>query len=1002
MVSDFRPRESYQFFLQEAVELLQSLEQGLLEIRGDHSTQKIHNLMRTAHSIKGGAACVGLNHIKKIAHDLENAFKILYQDGVEIDFELEELLLQAYDRLKSPLLAEIHTGATEPEDAIAKAEPVLQELAAKLKAQSNQKRIRDFPFAREIDQGIDRLSVILSSPDETDILEALKAQFTIFRSLAELSGIADFLTIANSTLEQLENHPESVISIGEKALADFRAAYQVVTKIQKTNSDPVRETEKVSSFVLHSPTSTSLHNSPRNVAEGTIDQRSEQKPQELEEACGEITSPPCDLREDTSGDPAREEPTRGKGVNRVNPSSRSEGTPLGSPIQDVHVSASYSDSQVVESSSEKIPTTTNNQTTDNQTFTDAKTTKDQLIPENGQKLPSLALGIRMDASRLELLHNLVGELVTEDNRFLLQNQQNGETLASLNQWCNRFKQLSQNLKRWADRLPNDGWQSERVINEALSRNNSNTQYLKTSLQTILEELAQLGEGLQDLAFLEQGFEKIRKTRQKTVKKIQNNLLQASMLPIGEVLGQFPRTVRDIAIRNNKQVKLELQGEKTLIDKAILEKLYDPLVHLVRNAIAHGIETPATRLNLNKPSQGKVAIAVCHQGNHTYIEVKDDGRGIDWQKIRESLVNKNILSVTEARNLPKSRLSEFLFDSGFSTANTVSTLAGRGMGLSAVKQQIQSLKGTINVKSKLNVGTTFIIRLPLTLTIVKLLVFSIAGNLLAIPVDSLVSIVLADKQDIQQEGDKQYYQWQGQQVTICPEALLSSYRYPRTVDPSKPLCGKDWQDSHKIPLLLLSNGTEIVALRIEQILMEQDLVIKPFERAIAPPASLIGCTVLGDGRLIPVLNSVAVVDKWLQFSEGNIFLPPALNIPTLPTILVVDDSLTIRQTLSTTLRKAGYRVIQCRDGIEGVEKLKREEHIQAVISDIEMPRMNGLEFLSRTRQLRGTSLPVIMLTSRISSKYRQLAQNLGATRYLTKPFVDRELLDALEECLGRVG
>ncbi|MDJ0574775.1 MAG: hybrid sensor histidine kinase/response regulator [Xenococcaceae cyanobacterium MO_234.B1] len=985
MVSDFRPRESYQFFLQEAVELLQSLEQGLLEIREDHSTQKIHNLMRTAHSIKGGAACVGLNHIKKIAHDLENAFKILYQDGVEIDFELEELLLQAYDRLKSPLLAEIHQGAIEPEDAIAKAEPVLQELAAKLKAQSNKKRIRDFPFAREISQGIDRLSVILSSPDETDILEALKAQFTIFRSLAELSGIADFLTIANATLEQLENHPESVISIGEKALADFHAAYQVVTKIQKTHSDPVSETEKVSSFVLHSATSNSLHNSPRNVAEGIIDRQSDQEPQELEEACSEASSPLSDLLEDRSSD-----------------RSRSEGTPLISPIQEVRVSASYSNSQVVESSSGKIPTTTNNQTTDNQTFTDAKTTKDQLIPENGQKLPSLALGIRINASRLELLHNLVGELVTEDNRFLLQNQQNGETLASLNQWYNRFKQLSQNLKRWADRLPNDGWQSELVINEALFRNNSNTQYLKASLQNILEELAQLGEGLQDLAFLEQSFEKIRKNRQKTAKKIQNNLLQASMLPIGELLCQFPRTVRDMAIRNNKQVKLELQGKKTLIDKAILEKLYDPLVHLLRNAIAHGIETPEIRHSLNKPPQGKVVISVCHQGNHTYIEVKDDGRGIDWQKIRESLINKNILSVTEARNLPKSRLSEFLFDSGFSTANKVSTLAGRGMGLSAVKQQIQSLKGTITVKSKLNVGTTFIIRLPLTLTIVKLLVFSIAGNLLAIPVDSLASIVLADKKDIQREADQKYYQWQGQQVTICPETLLSSYRYPRTVDPSKPLCGKDWQDSHKIPLLLLSNGTEIVALRIEQILMEQDLVIKPFEQAIAPPASLIGCTLLGDGRLIPVLNSVAVVDKWLQFSEGNIFLPPALNLPTLPTILVVDDSLTIRQTLSTTLRKAGYRVIQCRDGIEGVEKLKREEYIQAVISDIEMPRMNGLEFLSRTRQLRGTSLPVIMLTSRISNKYRQIAQNLGATRYLTKPFVDRELLDALEECLGRVG
>ena len=447
MVSDFRPRESYQFFLQEAVELLQSLEQGLLELRDDHSTQKIHNLMRTAHSIKGGAACVGLNHIKKIAHDLENAFKILYQDGIKIDFELEELLLQAYDRLKSPLMAEIHTGETDPEATIAKAQPVLQELQAKLKAQSSYKKITDFPFAREIDQGLDRLSLILSSPDETDILEALKVQFTIFRGLAEVSGVADFLTIADSTLEKLDKYPDSVITIGENALAQFRATYEAITKIQKTNFDSQSKEKTTSSLVLHSELSSSLSNKPEP----------EKVPEDI------------------------------------------------------------IDSQIIKSTLDKITTTTNHQNTDYKTFADYKSTRDQLIAD-GPQLPSLALGIRMDPSRLELLHNLVGELVTQDNRFLLQNQQNGETLASLSQWYNRFKQLSQNLKLWADRLPNDTWQSERVRKEVSPGNTSNTQHLKSSLQTILEELAQLGEGLQDLTFLEQSFEKIRKTRQKTVKK----------------------------------------------------------------------------------------------------------------------------------------------------------------------------------------------------------------------------------------------------------------------------------------------------------------------------------------------------------------------------------------------------------------------------------------------------------------------------------------------------
>ncbi len=921
MVSDFRPRESYQFFLQEAVELMQVLETGILELRTNNSTQHINDLMRTAHSIKGGAACVGLNHIKEIAYDFENVFKILYQDSIEVDLELEELLLRAYDCLKSPLIAEIQTGKSNATEDLASSKPIFQQLENKLNSYPRvNKPGAEIPFAEEIKRGLERLETILASSEKTEIIEALRAQLTIFRGLAKISNLEEFVAIADSTLEQLDKNPDSVVSLGQQALRDFRVAYQKIT---------------------HKHTSNSAKDRPQ-LDTGTLILPAENLP-----------------RVGSAFSTATEEILASQLNNHVEPKP--------APLEREHI--------------------------------EPRLTPQNLSAQDNQNIASLPLGIRMDVSRVELMLNLVGELVTQDNRFLLHNQQNGETLVTLTQWYNRFKQLSQNLKLWVDRLPNDIRPTERRITDFSNQNNSPNQYLKTSFQTVMEELAQLGEGLQDLAFLDRGFQKILKTRQKALRKLQKNLLEASMLPIGELINQFPRIVRDIAFKRNKQVKLELHGERTLVDKAVVEKLYDPLVHLVLNAIAHGIENPEVRQSLHKPSQGIVSISVYHQGNHTYIEVKDDGKGIDWESIRASLNEKKILSRREVASLDKSQLSEFLFDSGFSTAEVVSTLSGRGMGLSAVKRQIKSLQGTITVTSEKNIGTSFTIRLPLTLTIVKLLVFSIAGNLLAIPVDSLVSIVLANKQDIQAKDDLKFYQWQGQEIAICPEELLNSYHYPRTLDPSKPLLGKDWQSSHKIPLLLLSNGKDIIALKIEQILMEQDLVIKPFDLAIAPPSSLIGCTVLGDGRLIPVLNSPALVDKWLHFSEGDdMEIPPLVTIPSLPTILIVDDSLTIRQTLSATLRKSGYRVIQCRDGLEAIEQLKQETNIQAAISDIEMPRMNGLEFLSRARQLRGDYFPVIMLTSRISDKYRQLAKNIGATRYLSKPFVEREVLKNLEECL----
>lgn len=923
MVSDFRPRESYQFFLQEAVELLQVLETGILNLSANNSTQHINTLMRTAHSIKGGAACVGLNHIKEIAYDFEHVFKILYQDSIEVDPELEELLLRAFDCLKSPLISEIQTGESDATKAVAKSKPIFKQLETKFNSYPRaNKPSTEIPFAQEIKRGLERLETILASSEKTEILEALKAQLTIFRGLAKISNLDEFVAIANNALEQLDKYPGSVVNLGKQALMDFQIAYQEITHKQITKSTKTRQKLDTGTLIL----------------------------------------------------PAGNMP-------RV-------GSAFSTATEEIFASQLNDDQEP-----KTIPV--------RQKDTETQFTLQKTTVQDNQNIASLPLGIRMDVSRVELMLNLVGELVTQDNRFLLHNQQNGETLVALTQWYNRFKQLSQHLKLWVDRLPNDVRSQTTITSTFSAHNNSPNQYLKTSFQTVMEELAQLGEGLQDLALLDRGFQKILKTRQKTIRKLQKNLLEASMLPIGELINQFPRIVRDIAFKRNKQVKLELHGERTLVDKAVVEKLYDPLVHLVLNAIAHGIENPEVRQSLHKPAEGIVTISVYHQGNHTYIQVKDDGKGINWDSIRESLIERQMLSRREIVNLDISQLSEFLFDSGFSTADEVSTISGRGMGLSAVKRQIKSLQGTITVSSQVNIGTSFTICLPLTLTIVKLLVFSIAGNLLAIPVDSLISIVLANKKDVYSRDKQEFYRWQGQEIAICPEALLTSYHYPRTLDPSKPLLGKDWQTAHKIPLLLLSNGKYTLALQIEQILMEQDLVIKPFDMAIAPPTSLIGCTVLGDGRLIPVLNSPALVDKWLHYSVADLAITEALTIPSLPTILIADDSLTIRQTLSAALRKSGYRVIQCRDGLEGIEQLKQEPSIQAVISDIEMPRMNGLEFLSRARQLRGDDFPVIMLTSRISDKYRQLAQNIGATRYLSKPFVEREVLRNLEECLLKV-
>ena len=960
MVSDFRPQESYQFFLQEVPELLQTLEEGLLGLQQDHGSAKMHSLMRAAHSIKGGAACVGLSQIQTLAHSLETVLKTCSQTSLPVDLELESLMLQAFDCLKSPLLEEIHTGSGDNLALAAAANPIWQELQVKLSPRQSHNSL----FAVDIEKGLQRLEAILTQPDDSDILIALKAQLQIFKGLGELAQLSRLVASTERSLAMLRAAPDQPRSVGELALAELQTLYLALLVEQPVEIDPL-------------PASgAELHSNPEAVP----------TPDRLDPAAAEWWNQYQSQR----------------------PSQRSSQHP------------SVDESPLAVDAIRSIASQSSSLNT-------------ALVPSTSQALMSAAatprpLGVRQDWVKLELLSNLVSELATQDNRFRSQREQQIETIEFMTQCFNRVRQLTVNLNRCSQQWSPPAIQSPRQfptqsstqsptvspisakrLRRLYSRSHSQ-EYLQTTAQAVVEEMAQLGEAIQDLMLLEQRLQHLDKQKQKTLKQVQNSLVQAQMLPVSELFNQFPRMVRDLTIAEGKQVTLDLRGSQTLVDKAILEKLYDPLVHLIRNAFDHGIESPELRQAIGKPAQGKITIRAWHRGNQTYLEVQDDGQGIDAERIRAAVIAQGLSTPAEAETLSQQRLYDYLFSPGFSTMAEVSSLSGRGMGLYAVQFQVNALKGGVTLDSKLGRGTTFTLRMPLTLTITKLLVFSIRGNLLAIPVDMLEAITVASEQQFQAEQQQQFYHWQGRFVPIYPEDLLLTYNYPRVAESGEERMAakgidserESWQQPKKFPLLLLSHGEGVIALKVDQIVLEQDLMIKPFNDAVTPPSGLAGCTILADGRLAPVLDGPALVEKWLQFSQGEPVAPSPgkLPLPTVPTILVVDDSLTIRHMLSTTLSKAGYQVVQAKDGWEGFTQLRLRSGIAAVICDIEMPRMTGLEFLSRCQQ-QGITRPVIMLTYRSSEKYRQLAKQLGATAYLTKPYLDKELLQTLEACLKQL-
>jgi len=1142
--------QAYQFFTQESLEFLQVLEAGLMTLRADHSVPKIHTLMRAAHSIKGGAASLGLADIQAIAHRLEDVTRALYRQEIVIDLNLEEWLLKAFDCLRSPLLEEIQTGQHDGEFWVQQATPCfaqLEELLGNFMDLENELPtseelgidIVQAIFNGDVNDGLIHLEQVLAHPDVEQVVGEIRAQVDVFIGVGELVNLPGFVAIAKLTLAALQAcpdkvHPHQVQAIGRVALENFRTAQAAILAGDRTQGgEPSDALLAFAEGSLQDPAPQDFRSQISNDAplnylfediSGNISDdydpllegdfgfaEDDAAPidlntlfsHELSDESGSIFAEEIDpvleaLQAESSFDTANLDTANLDTVNldtvnldTVNldtaegqdewifqPPSSEESSDLQNPPELGNLGGFQECNDIAAPTSPALNSATS-------------PTPPTPPPSNSQT-PYLSHAVRVDLSRLERLNNLVGELVTQENGSILKNQQLQGILNLTLQRFGNFERISKDLQDWSDRSHNtkaqltSRWQTleqgrnapppppspysaiNPVVNPFI--NSAYTQaefdplqmdsysHLYTIMQEVMEEIAQLGESMRDMALISQQTSQAQRKKQQTLKQVRNDLLWARMLPLGDLLQRFPRMVRDLATKYDKQVSLKLSGATTLVDKAVLEKLYDPLVHLVRNAFDHGIESPAIRQTQGKLTEATIEIRAYHRGNQTYIEVRDDGGGIDVEKIRAKAIALNLLSPEAAAALSSDRLYEFLFSPGFSTAAQVSELSGRGVGLDAVQSQVKALKGSIALTSEPGKGSSFTLRLPLTLTIAKLLVFSVSKKLMAVPIDTLVSIVAAPANQIQTLQGEQFYRWEDELIPLYSASVFSRH-YTLPFAPGEQLQAMAMPHQGTVPLLLIGGESQVIALQVDQILQEQELVIKPFGQAIAPPPYLYGCTILGDGSLVPVLDGEALMNQalmgqalmgqalmgqalmgqdaanpdrvrqdrvrqdltspehlaeaialpssspnFLDFSEkpavGAQLSAIQAAVPNaLPTVLVVDDSLTARQTLASTLQKAGYRALQARDGREALDHLHQDKTVQVVFCDVEMPRMNGFEFLNQCRQQFSKAvLPVIMLTSRSGEKHRQIAKLMGANSYMTKPYLEQELLRMLQASL----
>ncbi|HXL22248.1 MAG TPA: response regulator [Candidatus Dormibacteraeota bacterium] len=490
--------------------------------------------------------------------------------------------------------------------------------------------------------------------------------------------------------------------------------------------------------------------------------------------------------------------------------------------------------------------------------------------------------------------------------------------------------------------------------------------------------------------------------------LQDEFTAARMVPIGTLYSRLSRAVRDAAKSAAKQVELDLSGSETELDNSIIQQISDPLVHLVRNSVAHGIENPADRSATSKPETGKVSLRAYHRGNHIYIEVEDDGRGIDYERVKQSAIERGLVSAETADRLTERDLREMLFHPGFSTAPVKTELAGRGVGLDVVRANLNALNGEIDIVSNAGQGTKFTLKVPLTLIISPALFVRCGGTNFALPLAVVEEIRRIRADEIEDIG--------GKLLTKVRDVVTEVIRLDTYLGlpPLEPINGY-------FRMVVATAGNRQIGLVVEEVIGKDEIVIKNLGEYLRRVKLFSGTTIAPDGSLILLidLNRMVATEpterRAIQAtaSAARIFAPGSAAVArgTIPSeaidrveqervIVVADDSISVRKFVGRMLEKNGYRVKLAADGLEAAE-LVSQHGCHLVITDLEMPRMTGYELMAQLRQSPTTRrIPVMVVTSRAGAKHRDRAVKEGAAAFLTKPVQEDQLIAAVEQLMGR--
>ncbi len=476
-------------------------------------------------------------------------------------------------------------------------------------------------------------------------------------------------------------------------------------------------------------------------------------------------------------------------------------------------------------------------------------------------------------------------------------------------------------------------------------------------------------------------------------EMQDKLIRLRMVPLSTLEGRLQRTVRVAADEEGKSADLLMECDNLEIDSEILHVIVEPLLHLLRNAVAHGIESAEARRLLGKPEKGLITVRAYSEGTHIILTVTDDGRGIAAEALKKKAAGLGFISPAEAEAMTEEDAFSLIFLPGLSTATSVSQVSGRGVGMNVVKSSIMRQQGSISVRSTPQKGTTFTLRVPTTLAITRVLLVKAAGQTFAFPLKIVRRVTEISQRDF--ERARLENSLTINRKNYAPAHLNELLGLPLQSVPVQQ------HESARVLLLLIETSENSYALAIEQVLKPEEIVIKPLDNPLRSVPEFLGASILGDGSVVPVLDLIPLLQKRAAQIRKQKPQPPQQHENRKPktefSVLIVDDSPSVRQINSKIVKNAGWQVLVAKDGLEALETLQAAAELPDVIlTDVEMPRMDGYELLATLkRQERLRRIPVVMITSRGGDKHRRKAFDLGVSEYLTKPYEDNILLDKIK-------